>query len=351
MLKDMNRIRNGLERISKAVEIQGTMEDSKKKKKDNTQELFYRINGLIEKFNSFIKNSDNIIYWLEEAGNKYRTKLCCIPKNLDVQLYNDIFQNKFPVILTSGTMSVDGDFNFLKSRLGMTKVRHRSINEISVKSPFDYESNCIIYIKDNMPYPDYKDKNYIDTITQEIGELIKATDGRTMVLFTSYRVLNTVYQGLAHMIAQYTFLKSARSDITIIDKFKGANKPVLFATGSCWEGIDIPGDALSSLIIVKLPFPVPDPILEYKLSLLQTEDEFRKEVLFPEMIIKLKQGFGRLIRKETDTGVVSILDSRLNARKSFRNEVLKCLPKCNVVNSIDSVQEFMKDRKDDSYFH
>ncbi len=347
MFDKMKSIKENLEKINKEVEIMNTMGNLKK---DNTQELFNNVRGTIEKFKMYINNPENILYWLEEEKTRKIYKLCCIPKDLQTQLCNDIFQNKIPILLTSGTLSVDGDFTFLKHKLGINKIENRKINEISLSSPFNYENNCVIYVKDNILYPDYKNPNYINLISKEIEELIKATDGRTMVLFTSYKVLDLVYQKLVSIRKDYDFLKSTRGDINIIDKFKRSYKSVLFATGSCWEGIDIPGDSLTSLIIVKLPFPVPDPILDYKKTLFESNKEFFNQVLYPEMILKLKQGFGRLIRKETDTGVVSILDSRINKGMDLRDKVIACLPKCRVVNNIDDVKEFIKKNKSDDYF-
>lgn len=349
MLKNIGQISNVLSEIKNILDMQDTMGNNKK---NANSELSFKVSELILKFNNFVHNFDNIIFWIENIKFENKTKLCCIPKNLDLQLHKDLFSKGVPIVLTSGTLSVGGDFSFLKNRLGVNKQKCENIHEISVSSPFDYKNNCLLYINDNMPFPYYKDDRYINTITHEIKELIKATDGRAMVLFTSYQVLNLVYNNLMDIGNQYTLLKNTRSDITIIDKFKKSYKPVLFATGSCWEGIDIPGDVLSSLIIVKLPFPIPDPILEYKRSLYESQDEFFDKVLYPEMIIKLKQGFGRLIRNENDTGVVSILDSRLNIdARGFREKVLGCLPSCKVVNSINEVEKFIKEKKDKSYFN
>jgi ATP-dependent DNA helicase DinG len=125
---------------------------------------------------------------------------------------------------------------------------------------------------------------------------------------------------------------------------------VLFAAGALWEGIDIPGDALSMLIIVKLPFQVPDPIGEYEQTLYRDLNEYKNAVVVPEMLIKLKQGFGRLIRTEEDTGVVAILDSRVNQYGAYRGCVLDALPDCYVTADINEVEGFYRVMKKPEYF-
>jgi len=125
---------------------------------------------------------------------------------------------------------------------------------------------------------------------------------------------------------------------------------VLFAAGSMWEGVDLPGDILSSLIIVKLPFPVPDPISEYEETLYETVEEYKNSVVVPEMIVMLKQGAGRLIRSETDTGVVAILDCRVRRGGRYRERVLTCFPGCRVTAETNKVQQFISRVKKPAYF-
>ena len=124
----------------------------------------------------------------------------------------------------------------------------------------------------------------------------------------------------------------------------------MLACGQLWEGIDIPGDALSMLIIVKLPFASPDPISEYEQTLYADIEEYKRRVIVPEMLIKLKQGFGRLIRNESDTGVVAILDSRANLRGYYRSRVLNALPRIQVTSDIADIARFMWMMKEPGYF-
>jgi ATP-dependent DNA helicase DinG len=145
-------------------------------------------------------------------------------------------------------------------------------------------------------------------------------------------------------------MRLERGSSAAIEKFKKSKNGVLFASGALWEGIDIPGDTLSMLIIVKLPFQVPDPIGEYEQTLYSSMFEYKNRVIVPEMLIKLKQGFGRLIRALTDTGVVAILDSRANSTGAYRERILATLPDCNVTSVIKKVWQFFRAVKAPGYF-
>lgn len=137
---------------------------------------------------------------------------------------------------------------------------------------------------------------------------------------------------------------------TAIDEFKESQNAVLLATGSMWEGVNVPGDVLSHLIIVKLPFQIPDPISDYEKSLYPDMNEDLKPVLIPKMLIKLRQGIGRLIRSITDTGVISILDVRASANDRYHEDVLHALPECRRAESIEDIRTFLKEKKDKLYF-
>jgi ATP-dependent DNA helicase DinG len=144
--------------------------------------------------------------------------------------------------------------------------------------------------------------------------------------------------------------RMGRRDVTAIEKFKTSGNGVLFAAGALWEGIDIPGDALSLLIIVKLPFAAPDPIGDYEKALYGGMDAYKAKALVPDVLVKLKQGFGRLIRAESDTGVVAILDSRARLSGAYHRRVLAALPPCRVTASIVDAEKFIRGRKTPAYF-
>jgi ATP-dependent DNA helicase DinG len=148
----------------------------------------------------------------------------------------------------------------------------------------------------------------------------------------------------------YPMFRLDKGGVREIERFKKSGNGVLFASGAMWEGIDIPGDALSLLIIVKLPFAVPDPIGEYEQTLYPNMNEYKTCVVVPEMLIKLKQGFGRLIRTEKDTGVAAILDNRVNSTGAYRECVLNALPTCNITSDIGDVEAFIRLKKSSDYF-
>ena len=222
--------------------------------------------------------------------------------------------------------------------------------ETSKPSPFDYWEKSMLYISEGMPFPNQRDENYILAVANEIEQLICASNGHAAVLFTSYRAMDMVWGHLEDRALPFPMFRMDRGGLHEINKFKRSGNGVLFAAGALWEGIDIPGDALSMLIIVKLPFAVPDPIGEYEQTLYANIAEYKECVILPEMLIKLKQGFGRLIRTETDSGVVAILDSRVNSNGLYRNYVLSGLPKCWVTDSIDDVENFYTAVKAPDYF-
>jgi ATP-dependent DNA helicase DinG len=284
---------------------------------------------------------------MEIDGNEFN--LCAIPKDLDQQLFNDLWNKGIPIILTSGTLSAGGDFSHIKRTLGLgyTGVR---LTETSKPSPFDYHEHSILYISENIPFPDQRDKEYISAITDEIERLIIASHGHAAVLFTSYNAMGLVYTALKRRKIPFPLFRLDKGGVREIERFKRSGNGVLFASGALWEGIDIPGDALSMLIIVKLPFQVPDPIGEYERTLYGSMDEYIRKVIVPEMLIKLKQGFGRLIRNETDTGVVAILDCRVNKRGAYRQRVLDALPDCYVTDEIGDVEDFTRAAKGLEYF-
>jgi len=289
---------------------------------------------------------EELICWLETDDDGHR--LCAIPKDLHEKLYKDIWSKGMPIILTSGTLSAGGDFSHFKRTLGLDRAKR--LSETSKLSPFDYYEHSILYISENTPFPDQRNKDYILSISDEIEKLIYAAHGYTAVLFTSYKAMDMVWEQLASHGIPFPFFRLDKGSVREIDRFKKSGNGVLFAAGALWEGIDIPGDALSMLIIVKLPFAVPDPINEYERSLYQDMDEYKWKVVVPEMLIKLKQGFGRLIRTEKDTGVVAILDSRVNSVGAYRERVLATLPGCYVTSDIADVQDFIRAAKPPEYF-
>jgi ATP-dependent DNA helicase DinG len=296
---------------------------------------------------SALLKPDNLICWIEKDGSENR--FCAIPKDLDGQLYGDLWGKGIPIVLTSGTLSANGDFSHIKRSLGLDRVK-RGLTETSNPSPFNYRENALLYISQNVPFPNRCGQEYILSVADEVERLIRASRGRAAVLFTSYKAMDMVWERLSKRGLPYPMFRLNKGDVKEIGRFKKSGNGILFASGALWEGIDIPGDALSMLIIVKLPFAVPDPISEYEQTLYADMNEYKEKVIVPEMLIKLKQGFGRLIRTETDTGTVAILDSRVNRNGFYRSQVVDTLPRCCITSEIGAVESFMRLKKTAEYF-
>jgi len=310
-------------------------------------QILWELNQISERAAVFALHNEHVC-WLEKPSDK-ELSLCAIPKDLNTRLFADFWNKGIPTVLTSGTLSAGGDFAHVKRTLGLDKLGNR-INETSKPSPFNFRDNALLYISESTPFPNGKNRDYIASITDETERLIRASHGHAAVLFTSYDTMGRVYSALSTKNLPFPLMRLERSSSAEIERFKQSKGGVLFASGALWEGIDIPGDALSMLIIAKLPFQVPDPIGEYEQTLYKDMSEYKSRVVVPEMLIKLKQGFGRLVRTETDTGVVAILDSRAGSGGAYRERVLGALPDCRVTAEIDDVAAFYSEKKLAEYF-
>ena len=311
------------------------------------ERVISRLNDLSECLGRFIQH-EQLVYWLEKAGRKDDVLLCAIPKALHQILCSDLWYKGIPIILTSGTLSAAGNFGHIKKITGLDQVKR--LSEISVPSPFDYKKNTLLYISEQVPFPDNTSEQYIRTVAEEIMKLIIATHGHTVVLFTSYRTLGLVFERIKEQNLPFPLFKIDKQGGRALQQYRTSGNGVLFATGSMWEGVNLPGDILSSLIIVKLPFAVPDPVSDFENTLFGSFREYKEKVIVPDMLIKLKQGFGRLIRSETDTGVVVLLDSRARKMGQYHEQVISALPEMPITENIEDVEAFIRKVKPDSYF-
>lgn len=288
------------------------------------------------------------IYWLELTG-ALSCRICTLPKQLDFLLFEDIWDKEIPYVLTSGTLSVGGDFSHFKHQTGIEFVDVGRLLETSKASPFNYREHALLYLPGDMPFPEVKNVDYMEAMLTRLTELIRQTHGHTLVLFTSYRMMEIAYRELSAIDAiDYPLFMMGKGRLDAIKSFRKSGNGVLLASDSAGEGIDLAGDILSSLIVVRLPFPTPDPVGEYERSLHDNFYEYLSGTIVPSMIIKLRQWIGRGIRRETDTCVFSILDSR--AGKTYRNDILAALPDMPVTDRIEDVGRFIRSHKDESYF-
>lgn len=240
------------------------------------------------------------------------------------------------VVMTSATISTGRDFRYLKGSIGCDQAL-----ELIVDSPFDYWRNCLLYVPEDLPSP--QDPRFHELIAPRIEEIIMHSNGRAFVLFTSFRGLNTVYDLIASRLRWQVLRQGDAPKNVLIDRFKQDGSAVLFGTRSFWEGIDVQGEALSCVIIDKLPFAVPnDPVEKARAAALEQRGRSAFfEISVPEAVIHIKQAFGRLIRTRTDRGIVAILDNRL-ITKSYGRTFLTSLPRCRRIGSLTNVEAFLE---------
>ena len=289
--------------------------------------------------------NSSYLVWLEKnPKDPSDFAICTAPKNINNELEKLLFSKSIPVVLTSETLC-----NARGSKQKMYQYYAESVgfpednSELSDVQPstFSYDDNALLYIPSDLPRPD-DDINrvvYLGAIADRITDLTLLSKGRTIVLFTEKKGMQDVYTLLDRKGLTYSLLLAEGAiSQQIVDQFSESGG-ILLATDDYWEGIHIPGSALSSLIIVQLPFPAFDPIIDYKIS--QVVDPM--EILLPEMLVKLRQGANRLIRSDIDSGVLSILDTRISDSYTlaYKEEVVNALPIGNKASSLLEVEAFI----------
>lgn len=297
---------------------------------------------------SAIKKGSQSTIWLDTDENGVLS-LCSTPKDINNILLRKVWDRNVSHVLTSGTISDGTDFAYFKTENGLDQVPKRMLLESRTESPFDYASHTRLYIPTAMPIPNNDDDNYFKAIADKIYKIIQATNGHTAILFTSYKALKLVHELLKDKLAGYDTICMTRSNKSAIADFKKSKNGILFASGSMWEGVDCAGDCLSSVIIVRLPFPMRSALMEEKKDACDSVADFVDRYCTPNMLIKLRQGVGRLIRYESDTGIVSILDPRA-ASKSYAAKINHALHKYPRVNSTEEIDRFMRSVKHESYY-
>ncbi len=267
---------------------------------------------------------DNYVYWLEKWEAGY--SLHSAPLDIADKLQANLLDNLKSGIFTSATLSVNNSFDFIIENLGLPV---ENVETLQVGSPFDYSQQLEVGVVRNLPAPD--SDNFVARVTEAVGKIIQANAGRCLVLFTSYYRLNKVQAGLSARLADLNLdallYQGQKPRQQLIEEFKTTDRAVLLGTDSFWEGVDIPGDKLNCLVIVKLPFLVPsEPVIEAKLETIteQGNNSFQ-EYMLPKAVIRFRQGCGRLIRTKGDQGWLFILDNRV-LTKNYGRLFLSSLP-------------------------
>ena len=292
----------------------------------------------------------NSKYVLHLRMDKEKIPVLCAASREIPQLLREMLWDReqaLSVILTSGTLKAGKGF---ARTLQMTGLEGRTdVQSYVAESPFAYEENCLLYLPKTLRKCKRGSREEVEMVAGQIHSLICSTYGHTLVLFTSYTLMGSVYQILRDGIP-FPMVEVWRHSQEEILRFKTMENAVLFAAGSCWEGVDFPGDMVSSLIIVKLPFAVPDPISEAEKETYDSLESYIQSIIVPDMQKKLRQGFGRAIRTETDTCVVSILDIRAVKGGKYHEDVMCALPPCQMAEELREVQDFIRSRKGVEYY-
>jgi DNA polymerase-3 subunit epsilon/ATP-dependent DNA helicase DinG len=288
--------------------------------------IYRRLNEYHDHLNGLVFEPEpDRVYWAEAHPDGKKLSLHAAPLHIGPLMEHYLWREKESIILTSATLTTAGEFDYIKGRLNA-----EDAYEMALGSPFDYETATLIYLINDIPEP--ADRNgHQRAVIKGLADLGIATGGRTLALFTSYDQLRRTSRAVSPLLAQHDIITYEQGDgaspHALLETFRTSERAVLLGTRAFWEGVDVPGEALSSLMIVKLPFDVPsDPVIAARSETF--EDPFYSYQL-PEAILRFRQGFGRLIRTQSDRGVVAIFDRRI-LTKQYGRYFLESLPSCSV---------------------
>jgi ATP-dependent DNA helicase DinG len=300
---------------------------------EDNQELLGNLSSLFRRFSEIHTNLNGLVFsanadtinWVEISSNGKQLSLNAAPLHVGPLMQKYLWNEKSSVIITSATLTAVGDFDYLRGRLNAEEA-----DELAVGSPFDYENAALLYIANDIPEPN--DRNgHQRAIEQGVLKLCLAIGGKTLVLFTSYDQLKRTSQAISPFLARHDIRVyeqgEGASANSLLERFRTDARAVLLGTKAFWEGVDVPGDALSALVITKLPFDVPsDPIVSARA---ETFEEPFSQYSLPEAILRFRQGFGRLIRTQSDRGIVVVLDKRV-LTKRYGKVFIESLPTCTM---------------------
>jgi len=336
VLNALHRMENELEKLKGAEESQPLR----------------RRTGMVREQLKFLMESEdrNTVFWLERrSGRQMRTQHPTTPKPgalgtpvhlqatpIDVsELLRELLFNNYPsVVLTSATLTVQGGFAHIEKRLGLDEPR-----ELVVPSHFQYQRQALLYLPPEMPDP--REPEFQEAAARRIRQMLEITRGRAFCLFTSYAQMRELYERLLVEVGFPLLLQGTAPKKALLEEFRTTPNAVLFGTSSFWQGVDVQGEALSCVIVDRLPFAVPtDPVVQARMRAIEENGGspfFEYQV--PSAVITLKQGFGRLIRSLDDRGVLMLLDPRLE-RQRYGRIFLESLPPYRITQNIGDVEAF-----------
>ncbi|MCA9215037.1 MAG: DEAD/DEAH box helicase [Planctomycetales bacterium] len=339
-----NRLSSQLDQLATATRIAGNRIEGEDKRTEfiSASDRLDVIASEVERWRA--QSIDDSVYWIERTESRYgnpRVTLAASPIDVGMLLREQLFQQTKTVVLTSATLGTGKkeSFKFFQDRIGLPQA-----NTVRVGSPFDYQRQAKVVVVSGLPDPNAEKQSYERLCASMVEHFVKQTDGHAFALFTSYQTLRRVAARLAPALRAMNLGLLSQADGLprgqLLDRFKQNPRSVLLGTDSFWQGVDVPGDALQNVIITKLPFVVPDqPLLQARMETIRKHggSPFRDYQL-PQAIIKFRQGFGRLIRTRSDSGIVVLLDPRVSS-KPYGRDFLESLPECEIVRkSLGSIQ-------------
>lgn len=295
--------------------------------------LVRRAGELEQKLHFLFQETDTrFVYWMERRGRG--CYLQATPIDVSAILAERLFGQMDTVVLTSATLAVAGSFEFVQRRLGLEGAR-----ALIAPDNFDYARQALLYVPQHLPDP--RDPGFLAAAAEEVIRLLRHSQGRAFVLFTSYQQMRAMHDRIAFALDYPTLLQGTGPRSALLEEFRSTPHAVLFATASFWQGVDVPGDQLSCVIIDRLPFAVPsDPVVEARIRLIrEKQGNPFYEYQIPQAAIALKQGFGRLIRSKTDRGVLVLLDNRIT-RQRYGQVFFDSLPAYRFTTDIEEVERF-----------